>query len=197
MTKDDAGVLILACGLAAIVLGCAKGPHLHGQVTLRLMADRDFAQILLAHCESGMELLRAIASLNIDKEIAAIAEVMRVNEEGDRAAILSWIASQSAQPTAVGRIGEADIRSSHAKVTEQLRSRTGADLNEYVLRVLVSHRNEELAEIGKTPVEDRNLRRIVDGIRRRLSTEVKELGRRLPAGSQQSDLTSDDGPPGG
>ena len=197
MTKDHAGVLILTCGLAAIVLGCAKGPHLHGQVTLRLMADRDFAQILLAHCESGMDLLRAIASLNIDKEIAAIADVMRVNEEGDRAAILSWIASQSAQPTAVGRIGEADIRSSHAKVTEQLRSRTGAELNEYVLRVLVSHRNEELAEIGKTPVEDRNLRRIVDGIQRRLSTEVKELGRRLPAGSQESDLTSDDGPPGG
>ena len=183
MTKDLAGVLILACGLAAIVVGCAKGPHLHGQVTLRLMADRDFAQILLAHCESGIELLRAIASLNVDKEIVAMTDVMRGNEEGDRAVILSWIASQSAQPSAVGRIGEADIRSSHAKVIEQLRSRNGADLNEHVLRVLVSHRNEELTEIGKTPVEDRNLRRIADGIRRRLSTEVKELSRRLPAGS--------------
>lgn len=187
---------LLACGFAVILVGCAKGPHLHGQVTLRLMADRDFAQILLAHCESGMELLGAIASLNVDKDIAAITDVMRRNEEGDRAAILSWIASQSAQPSAVGRTGEADIRSSHAKVIEQLRSRNDADLNEHVLRVLVSHRNEELAEIGKTSVEDKNLRRIVDGIRRRLSTEVKELSRRLPAGSLQSDLTSDDGPPG-
>lgn len=174
--------LLLACGFAAILAACAKGPHLHGQVTLRLMADRDFAQILIAHCESGIELLETIASLNIDKDIAAIVDVMRRNEEGDRAAILSWIASQSAQPSAVGRIGEADIKSSHAKVIEQLRSRNGADLNEHVLRVLVSHRNEELAEIGKTPVEDRNLRRIVDAIRRQLSTEVEELTRRLPAG---------------
>ena len=174
--------LVLACGFAAIVLGCAKGPHLHGQVTLRLMADRDFAQILLAHCESGIELLEAIASLNVDKDIAAMTDVMRRAEENDRAAIHSWIASQSAQPSAVGRIGEADIRSSHAKIIEQLRSRDVVQLNEHVLRLLTSHRNEELAEIGKTPVEDRDLRRIVDTIRRRLSTEVKELTRRLPAG---------------
>ena len=174
-------ILLLACGFAAILPGCAKRPHLHGQVTLRLMADRDFAQILLAHCESGIELLGAIASLNVDKDIAATTAVMRRNEESDRAAILSWIASQSAEPSAVGRIGEADIKSSHTKVVEQLRSRSGVDLNQYVLRVLVTHRNEELAEIGKTPVEDRNLRRIVDAIRRRLSTEVKELTRRLPA----------------
>ncbi len=173
--------LLLACGFAANLLACAKAPHLHGQVTLRLMADRDFAQILLAHCESGIDLLGTIASLKVDNEIAAIGDVMRRNEEVDRAAILSWIASQSAQPSAVGHTGEADIRSSHAKVIEQLRSRT-ADLNEHALRVLVSHRNEELAEIGKTPVEDKDLRRIVDAIRRRLSTEVKELTRRLPAG---------------
>lgn len=173
-------ILTLAFGLAAIVAGCAKGPHLHGQVTLRLMADRDFAQILLAHCQSGIELLEAIASLNVDKDIAAMTDVMRRAEEGDRAAILSWIASQSAQPTAVGRLGEADIKSGHAKVIEDLRSRNAADLNNHVLRVLLSHRNEELTEIGKTPVEDKNLRRIVDSIRRRLAAEVKDLTRRLP-----------------
>lgn len=173
-------ILVLACGFAAILVGCAKGPHLHGQVTLRLMADRDFAQILLAHCESGIELLGAIASLDVGKDIAAMTDVMRRAEEGDRAAILAWIASQSAQPSAVGQTGEADIRSSHAKVIEQLRSRN-ADLNEHALRLLVSHRNEELAEVGKTPVKDENLRRIVDAIRRRQSTEVKELTRRLPA----------------
>lgn len=173
--------LLFAFSFAAILSGCAKAPHLHGQVTLRLMADRDFAQILLAHCESGIELLGAIASLNVDKDIAATTDVMRRNEEGDRTAILSWIASQTAQPSAVGRIGEADIKSSHTKVVEQLRSRNAADLNVHVLRLLVSHRNEELAEIGKTPVEDRNLRRIVDSIRRRLAAEVKDLTRRLPA----------------
>ena len=173
--------LLLACSFASIFVGCAKAPHLHGQVTLRLMADRDFAQILLAHCESGIELLGAIAPLNIDKDIAATTGVMRRNEEGDRAAILSWIASQSAQPSAVGRIGEGEIKSSHARVIEQLRSRNADDLNGHVLRVLVTHRNEELAEIGKTPVKDRNLRRIVDSIRRRLAAEVKDLTRRLPA----------------
>ena len=173
-------ILLLACGSAAILPGCAKAPHVHGQVTVRLMADRDFAQILMAHCESGIELLGAIASLSVDKDIAATTAVMRRNEEGDRAAILSWIASQSAQPSAVGRIGEADIKSSYAKVIEQLRSRTATGLNEHVLRVLVSHRNEELAEIGKTPVKDKNLRRIVDSIRRRLAGEVKDLTRRLP-----------------
>lgn len=173
--------LLVACSFAGILSGCAKAPHLHGQVTVRLMADRDFAQILLAHCESGLELLAAIASLNIDKDIASTTDVMRRNEEGDRAAILSWIANQSAQPTAVGRIGEADIKSSHAKVIEQLRSRNAADLNEHVLRLLVSHRNEESAEIGKTPVKDKQLRRIVDSIQRRLAVELKELTRRLPA----------------
>lgn len=180
--------VLLACSFAGLFSGCAKPPRLRGQVTLRLMADRDFAQILLAHCESGIELMETIRSLNVDKDIAAVTEVMRRNEEGDRAAILSWIANQSAQPTAVGRIGETDIKSTHAKVIEQLRSRDSAQLNEHVLRVLVSHRNEELAEIGKTPVEDRNLRRIVDSIRRRLAVEVKDLARRLPV--QQSEVTS-------
>jgi len=159
------------------------------------MADRDFAQLLLAHCEIGIELLGAIASLNVDKDIAATTDVMRRSEDGDRAAILSWIASQSAQASAVGRIGEADIKSSHAKVIEQLRARDVAQLNEYVLRVLVSHRNEELAEIGKTPVEDKNLRRIVDSIRRRLTAEVKDLTRRLPATA--AEVTSGAAPPGG
>lgn len=173
--------LFLAFSFAVILSGCAKKPHLHGQVTVRLMADRDFAQILLAHCESGIELLGAIASLSVDENIAATSAVMRRNEEGDRAAILSWIASQSAQPSAVGRIGEADIKSSHARVIEQLRSRTAGDLNQHVLRVLVTHRNEELAEIGKTPVKDKNLRRIVDSITRRLAAEVKDLTRQLPA----------------
>ena len=145
------------------------------------MADRDFAQILLAHCETGIELASTIASLKIDKDIAAIAELMRQNEEGDRTAILSWIANQSAQPSAVGDTHSAETRTSHAAVIQQLRSRNVEQLNEHVLRVLVSHYNEELAVIDRTPVQDKNLRRIVDSIRRRLSKEAKELTRRLPA----------------
>lgn len=173
--------LLLGCSLVAILPGCAKRPHFHGQVTLHLMADRDFAQILLAHCETGIDLAGAITSLKIDQDIAAIAERMRQNEEGDRAAILSWIANQSAQPSAVGDTHSAETRTSHAAVIQQLRLRNVEQLNEHVLRVLVSHYNEELAVIDRTPVQDKNLRRIVDSIQRRLSKEAKELTRRLPA----------------
>lgn len=144
------------------------------------MADRDVAQILQAHCDGGIEVTRAIASLKVSADIAAVADSVRRNEERDRAAIASWIASQSGQPSAAGTTHESEIRKEHAAVVEQLRQTVGADLDEHVLRVLVSHHNEELELIGTTPVKDDNLRRIVDGIWRRLSDEVKLLSRRLP-----------------
>lgn len=172
-------ILILLCG-TAILTGCVKRPHLHGEVTLHLMAERDFAQILLAHCESGIEVTTAIASLSVSKDVATIAESMRRSEEGDRAAILSWIASQSAQSGIVGTTHQADIKASHGVIAEQLRSTDAAHLDEHALRVLVSHHNDELAIIRKTPVEDKNLRKTVESIRRRLSDELKELTRRLP-----------------
>ena len=179
-------IVMLTGAVTAVLCGCAARPRLRGQVTLHLMADRDFAQILLAHCESGIELAGTIASLKVSTDIAALAATMRLNEENDRAAILSWIASQSAQPSAVGNTHGAETRTSHAVAIEQLRSTDVAHLNEHALRVLVSHHNEELTVIRITPVEDRNLRRTVEAIRRRLSDEVEALSRRLPGSKQAS-----------
>lgn len=182
-------LLILACGLA-VLSGCAKRPHLHGQVTLHLMADRDFAQILLAHCETGIELTQAIASMNVNKDVALIADAMRRSEESDRAAILSWIASQTAQSGAVGLTHQADIKASHAVIAEQLRSTNTEHLDEHVLRVLVSHHDDELAIIRKTPVKDKTLRKTVESIRRRLSDDLKLLTRWLPSSQAPFALSS-------
>ena len=173
-------ILLVACGLTATLLGCAKRPHLHGEITVRLMADRDFAEILLSHFDVGIELTGTVVSLNVGKEVAALAGEVRRSEENDRSAITSWIASQQAQLSAYGEKHAAESRASHAKVIEQLRATTGEHADEHVLRVLLSHHNEGLTFLRQTPVEDDNLETIVDAVRRRLSDEVRLLSRRLP-----------------
>ena len=193
MSKDHAGVRVLMeialhCGLRAplictlisVLVGCAAGPHLHGQVTLRLMADRDFAHILFAHFDAGIELASVIASLKVGNDVAALASTFHRNEETDRSALAAWIATQQSQPSAVGQTHVAESQASHATVIEQLRARSVEGLDEHVLRLLVSHHNEGLTFLRQTPVEDDNLQRIVDAVRRRLSDEVKQLSQRLP-----------------
>ena len=171
----------LVCSLIAVLVGCAAGPHLHGQVTLRLMADRDFAHILLAHFDAGIELASVIASLKVGNEVAALVGTFRRNEETDRAALAAWVATQQAQPSAVGQTHVAESQASHATVLEQLRARSGEGLDDHVLRLLVSHHNEGLTFIRQTPVQDDDLQRIVDAVRHRLSEQMKLLARRLPS----------------
>lgn len=171
---------MLACGVATVLVGCARRPHLHGQITLHLMADRDFAHILLAHFDVGIELANVIASLKVGNDVAALADTFRRNEENDRSALAAWIATQQAQPSAVGKTHVAESQASHATVIEQLRARSSEGLDAHVLRLLVSHHNEGLTFLRQTPVEDDNLQRIVDAVRRRLSNEVKLLSARLP-----------------
>ena len=173
-------ILMLACGVATLLVGCARRPHLHGQITLRLIADRDFAHILLAHFDAGIELASAIASRQVGNDVAALVGTFRRNEETDRSALAAWIATQQAQPSAAGQTHVAESRSSHATVIEQLRARSAEGLDEHVLRLLVSHHNEGLTFLQQTPVEDDNLQRIVDTVRRRVSNEVKLLSARLP-----------------
>jgi len=144
------------------------------------MADRDFAEILLAHFDDGIELIGTVVFSNVGKDVAALANEVRRNEENDRAAIASWIASQQAQPSAVGETHAAESRASHAVVINQLRAISVEHLDEHAQRVLLSRHNEGLTFLRQTPVENDNLKRIVDAVRRRLSDEVKLLSGRLP-----------------
>lgn len=171
-----------AFGLLIALLGCATRPHPigNGRGKLHLMMDRDIAAVLLARCDAGLELTRAIALLKVGDEIAMLANTVRQHEESDRAAVEAWITRQSANPSIVGTMHETEIRTDHSAVIDQLRQTAASELDDHVLRVLISHDNEELEFIGSTPVKDKQLRKIVEEIWRRLTLEVKELSRPLP-----------------
>lgn len=126
-----------------------------------------------------MELTRAIASLKVSSEVAGLAAAVNRNEERDRAAILSWVKTQQAEPFAPGKRHAAEAQTSHVAVVEQLRATPASHLDEHVLRVLLEHHNEELTVMNQTPVQDKNLRKIVEAIWRRLSDEVKTMSLRL------------------
>jgi uncharacterized protein (DUF305 family) len=145
------------------------------------MVDRDVAEVLLAHCQAGIELTRAIASLKVSSEVAALAASVNRDEESDRAAILAWVATQQAQPSAVATIQGTETRTSHAAIVEQLRTTSPSHLDEHVMRVLLEHHNEELTVMNQTPAKDKSLRTIIEAIWRRLSDEVKTLSLRLPS----------------
>jgi hypothetical protein len=167
--------------LAFFAAVCASGPRplRNARGKLHLMSTRDFAQILLAHCEAGVELGRGIETSEVSPNLKQLGATLRVEEERDRSDVAAWIAKQSTQPSAVGDTHSAGIRAEHLAVVEQLRKASPATLNDYVLRVLDSHYREQLAFLEETPVEDDELQTLVDAIWRRLSVRLKELSQRV------------------
>ena len=173
-----ASVVMVLCGV--IASGCATRPVKHNAGRLHLITAQDFAQILLAHCESGIQLSQGIESVDVNPELKRLASAMRVDEETDRPAILAWIAKQSTQPSVVGKIHSDEISSEHSRTVAQLRRTSAAELNRYALRVMETHLQEQLVFLRETPVEDKELRKIVDAIWRRTSLQLKELSQRPP-----------------
>ena len=171
---------IIALVLSALVSGCATRPVKHNGGKLHLVTAQDFAQILLAHCESGIQLSAGIESLDVSPEVKRLASRLRVDEENDRPAIVAWLAKQSEHPSVVGKTHSADIGSEHSATVERLRQTLPPELNRYALRVLETHLREQIAFLRETPVEDKELRRIADAIWRRTSTQLKELSERPP-----------------
>ena len=166
--------------LSSVVSGCATGPgrFKNNSGRLHLVTAEDFAQILLAHCESGIQLSQAIESLDVSPELKRLASTIGADERSDRPAILAWIAKQTTQPSAVGKIHSDEISSGHSSTVEQLRRTSSAGLNVYARRVLETHLREQIAFLRETPVEDKELRIIVDAIWQRISLQLKELSSR-------------------
>jgi hypothetical protein len=172
---------IIALGCTVIVSGCATRPVKHNAGKLHLVTAEDFAQILLAHCESGIQLGAGIESLDVSPEVKRLASRLRVDEENDRPTIVAWLAKQSKHPSVVGKIHSDEIGSEHSATVERLRRTSQPELNRYALRVMETHLREQLAFLRETPVEDKELRRIADAIWRRISLQLKELSVRPPA----------------
>lgn len=145
------------------------------------MTAQDFAQILLAHCESGIELSQGIESVDVSPALKRLASTLRVDEENDRPALAAWIAKQTTPPSIVGKIHTDEISSEHSATVEQLRRTAGGELNRYAWRVMETHLREQLTFLRETPVEDKELRQIVDAIWRRTSLQLKELSQRPPS----------------
>lgn len=167
--------------LSVIAVGCATGPVRHDGGRLHIVTPQDFAQILLARCESGIQLSQGIESVAVSPELKRLASTLRVDEENDRPAIAAWIAKQTKSPSIVGKIHTDEIASGHSATVEQLRRASGAELNGYAWRVMETHLREQLTFLRETPVEDKELRKIVDAIWRRTSLQLKELSQRQPS----------------
>lgn len=172
---------VLVCVSSIVLTVCATGPRPYGnRGKLRLIAAPDFAAILVAHCEAGIELARAVEAMEVGNQIKQLAATLQQGEENDRDAILAWIKKQTSKPSQVGEIGAAEVRAEHVAAVEQLRKTVPAEMANHALRVLLSHVREELQFMNETPVEDEELRTIVNGIWRRLSDQAEDLSRRLP-----------------
>lgn len=172
---------IIALVSTAIVSACAARAVKHDGSKVHIVTAQDFAQILLAHCESGIQLSRAIETLDVSPELKRLAATLRVDEENDRPAIAVWIAKQTKQSSVVGKIHTDEISSEHSATTEQLRRTAPAELNRYAWRVMETHLREQLAFLRETPVEDQELRKIADAIWQRTLLQLKELSQRPPA----------------
>lgn len=172
-----------AIGLIGLLLvsGCASRPHplAHRPGGLHLMADRDVAEILLAHCETGVELLRAIEISPIQPGTKTLISGARQDEERDVDEIRKWIDSQPATASAVGQTEAAEVRSQHSGAAMSQLEPVSEPADQYALRLLMGHQNEERDLILHTPVKDRALRKIVDVRSRRLDAQVKELSLRI------------------
>lgn len=143
------------------------------------MADRDVAEILLAHCETGVELLRAIEVSPIQPGTKTLISGARQDEERDVDEIRKWIDSQPATASAVGQTEAAEVRSQHSGAAMSQLEPVSEPADQYALRLLMGHQNEERDLILHTPVKDRALRKIVDVRSRRLDAQVKELSLRI------------------
>ena len=172
-------IIPLVC--TSIVFGCASRPVKHNSGKVHIITAQDFAQILLAHCESGIQLSQGIESVDVSPELKRLASTLRIDEENDRPAIAAWIAKQAKSPSIVGKIHTDEIASGHSATVEQLRRASGAELNRYAWRVMETHLGEQLTFLRETPVEDKELRKIVDAIWRRTSLQLKELSQRQPS----------------
>ena len=173
-------IITLVSGIAS---GCATGPRRIENTggKLHLVSPQDFAQILLAHCESGIQLSLGIESVDVSRDLKRLASSMRSDEESDRPTIVAWIAKHSAQPSTVAKIHSAEISSEHSATVELLRRTPAAELNGYALRVMETHYREQLAFLAETPVEDKELRKIVDAIWERISLQLKLMSQGAPA----------------
>jgi len=167
--------------LPVIGSGCSTRAVKHTGPRMHLVTAQDFAQILLAHCESGIQLGQSIESMDVSFELKRFAATMRVDEENDRPAIVAWLAKQSKQPSVVGKIHTDEISSAHSRTVEQMRQTLPAGLNQYAWRVMETHLREQLAFLRETPVDDKELRNIADAIWRRTSLQLKELSQRPPS----------------
>ena len=168
-------IAVMLSGIVAS--GCASGPRplRNNSGTVHLVTTRDFAEILLTHCESGIRLGQAIESVEVGGDIKRLASTMRADEENDRSAIVAWIAKQSTKPSIIGESHADAIRTEHSAVVEQLLRTAPAALDEYTLRLLEAHVREQLTFLGDTPVEDKQLQSIVDAMWRRLLEQQKDL----------------------
>lgn len=175
--------LATAIALLLTVIGsaCATRPVRHNASRVNIVTAQDFAQILLAHCESGIQLSQGIESVDVSPELKRLAWTLRVDEENDRPAITAWIAKQTKPSSMVGKIHTDEISSEHSATIEQLRRTAPAELNRYAWRVMETHLREQLAFLRETPVEDKELRKIADAIWERTSLQLKQLSQRSPA----------------
>lgn len=167
--------------LSVVATGCATRAVKHNGSKVHIITSQDFAQILLAHCESGIQLSQGIESVAVSAELKRLASALRVDEENDRPAITGWIAKQTTQSSVVGKIHTDEIRSEHSATIEQLRRTAPAQLNRYAWRVIETHLREQLTFLRETRVEDKELRKIADAIWQRTSLQLKQLSERPPA----------------
>jgi uncharacterized protein (DUF305 family) len=144
------------------------------------MFPSDFAEILVAHCDGGIELARAVESMDVGSEIKQLAQRVRAGEEQDRSTVQSWMQTQIVAPSQMAQIESADARKEHQAAVERLLQTVPSEKEDHALRVMLSHHREELALLEETPVEDKALRAVVKSIWQRLSIQVKDLEQRLP-----------------
>lgn len=172
--------VITALVCTVIGYGCANRAVRHNGSRVHVITAQDFANILLAHCESGIQLSKGIESVEVSAEVKRFASVLRIDEQNDRPVIAAWIAKQTKQPSIVSKIHTDEIISDHSATVEQLRRTTGVELNRYAWRVIESHLREQLTFLRETPVDDKELRKIADAIWQRTSLQLKELSQRPP-----------------
>ena len=171
---------IVACVVLPLTLvGCLKGPPpaTEAGVTLHLMLDRDVAEVLLAHCEGAIALATAIESSAASPDVKSVAAVVRAAEQRDLDTIILWIKNQSNALSNPGQAHAREIRTAHSRIAEEFTTRTQPELDDSARRMLVGHYTEEVNEIRRTPARDKALRQIADGMRRRMSDEIRKLSR--------------------
>jgi uncharacterized protein (DUF305 family) len=167
-------MVVLLCAPTA----CAMRPFKHNGGRVHFIAAQDFAQVLLAHCESGIQLAQGVESVDVSAELKGLAAAIRADEEQDRPAIAAWIARQTKQPSIVSKLEIDEIRSEHSATVEQLRRSPPTEVNRYARRVMETHLREQLTFLRETPAEDKELQTIADEIWRRTSLQLEKLAQR-------------------